>query len=294
MRMLVLGDSVPWVQGLLDVHKYSALVEAALPAEFHGNRVNLSHSGATIGQRTQTISHADGEVPISWPTVRQQVEAGEPTDVELVLMNGGINDVDIRNILNPCTDSMDLRDDIHSYCYQDYLQLLAQARTRFPNAWIVTTGYYPILSEQSDWNLLFQALPSFGIANNFVAPRHSVLAKIVALSEQFAEESETALKQAVTDARDVRSIFVPLGFGPENAVFAKEALLFGLQPTSLAPEDEVIPQRTTECMTYFHDPLDVFSLFQCIHASVGHPNVEGAAAIANEVNQAITRNCQFK
>lgn len=293
MRMLLLGDSVPWGQGLIDSRKYGAIVEQAIPS-LRGNRTVAAHSGAIIGSRSNQLGSAPGEVPISWPTILQQALAADPADVSIVLMNGGINDVDIRTILNPCTDTKDLQDDIEKYCYEDYKALLLQVRSCFPDAWIVTTGYYSIFSEQSDWAYMMAALPSLGVGGSFAIPQHSVVAKLVSLSEQFAQQSNTALSRAVSDSDDARSLFVPLGFGPENAMFTEDSFLFGLHPISMEPVDEVVNQRKQACLTYFNDPLELFSLFQCMHASAGHPNVQGSARIAERVLAAIQQNCRFE
>jgi lysophospholipase L1-like esterase len=98
-RIVNLGDSVPWGQGLLEAEKYDILVKAALSAKYPGG-VTLersAHSGAVIGAGIATGTSAPGEVPVARPTIIEQCEqfANAPETVDLVLVNGGINDVGV-------------------------------------------------------------------------------------------------------------------------------------------------------------------------------------------------------
>jgi hypothetical protein len=80
----------------------SALVSPSYCSCYDG-RV-LAHSGATIGVGdTETADPVDGEVPTSYPTILQQCDlfTGLRDKVDLVLMDGGMNDVDVTTILNP-------------------------------------------------------------------------------------------------------------------------------------------------------------------------------------------------
>src|SRR5258708_26456358 len=98
--LLILGDSVTWGQGLLPVHKISTIVATQINA----SPKMLAHSGATIGIGDSNFDVMPSpEVPNSYPTIIEQVDKfiGDQADVQWILMNGGINDVDIRSILNP-------------------------------------------------------------------------------------------------------------------------------------------------------------------------------------------------
>src|SRR5580698_4953428 len=99
-RIVNLGDSVAWGQGLAEADKYDVLVRAAVAPAAELTR--LAHSGATIGTVLIESGPADGEVPVSRPTILDQCNnfTDSPETVDLVLVNGGINDVDLRNILN--------------------------------------------------------------------------------------------------------------------------------------------------------------------------------------------------
>jgi hypothetical protein len=158
--LAVFGDSVPWGQGLRDEHKPATLVAKGLAAKFPGLQpVMLAHSGAVIGRAASCSSNSfPGEMPESCPSILQQIAAypGDVESVPVVILDGGINDIDIRTILNPFTDSRDLSSDILQYCYRDMGYLLAQVKARFSHAdtKIIVTSYFPILSSASDLDLL--------------------------------------------------------------------------------------------------------------------------------------------
>lgn len=101
-HLVTLGDSVHWGQGLLQAHKLHTLVGSEMRKTQPGLVDHfLAHSGATIGVgATVKRQRVHGEVPIAYPTILEQVEGffGAPADATVVLVNGGINDIDIRNI----------------------------------------------------------------------------------------------------------------------------------------------------------------------------------------------------
>ena len=108
LRMVVLGDSVLWGQGLATEHKIGDRVATMLSARMNPSQqvelvANLAHSGATIGVRDDGIrdiglappGHVGlvQEVNWSYPTILDQVKAfvGNGDQIGLVLLDGGIN-----------------------------------------------------------------------------------------------------------------------------------------------------------------------------------------------------------
>jgi hypothetical protein len=151
IRMVVFGDSVPWGQGHREKDKYRYKVDQALGA----TSVNYSHSGATIGVGDHTVeAPCNGEAPVAYPTILKQCEMfnDDPASVRIILVNGGINDVNIRVIMFPLTTSEYLSRQIRRYCHDDMYTLLDQIAGKFshPDAAIILTGYYPIVSPESD------------------------------------------------------------------------------------------------------------------------------------------------
>jgi hypothetical protein len=86
-------------------------------------------------------------------------------------------------------------------------------------------------------------------------------------------------------------VFVSSGFADDNAAFAAEALLWGLNDDlDLSPQDPVAPVRIPECNQAFPDLLDPIQLFnrdKCQRASAGHPDVGGAIQYKNQIMAAL-------
>ncbi len=80
-------------------------------------------------------------------------------------------------------------------------------------------------------------------------------------------------------------IFVDPGFTEENAAFASEPWLWGLN-NDLTPQDEVAGPRRGACDAAIprHEGL---AREQCYRASAGHPNVTGARKYADAILQAM-------
>src|SRR5947209_12343856 len=123
--LLAIGDSVIWGQGLAAEHKAAAIL-----ARHVGARLEmLAHAGAKIRIRdSYTVSMPSGEVPCFFPTILQQLQnfAGDPAEVKWVLMNGGINDVEVQRVFNPMVPQFELELHIRNYCGWDLITLLLQ------------------------------------------------------------------------------------------------------------------------------------------------------------------------
>jgi lysophospholipase L1-like esterase len=295
--LVVFGDSVVWGQGLRDEHKSAALVATALNGAFPGIQpVNLAHSGAVIGRAgTCALTRFPGEMPESCPSILQQIGmySGDPNTAPLVLLNGGINDVDIRTILSPFTTASDLSSDIQQYCYKDMGYLLTQVKARFSNAntRIIVTSYFPIISSLSDFNLVPPLMEFLGAPMpQFLSPvsldfTNPIMSKIVSLCLQFWHESSEALGncvKAVNEGTGPRCFFADVPFSERNSVFAPDAWLFGVGPApDFAAQDEVIATRVPQCDVTFRD--DFPGREQCYRASAGHPTVTGAQQFARAI-----------
>lgn len=296
-RIVVLGDSVNWGQGLLEQDKYHTLVAQGLAARSGSppqQKTVLAHSGAVIGFGVATNEGPlDGEVPTAYPTILQQVDAFDdaPETVDLVLVNGGINDVDIRDILNPLTDTSHLQDWIETHCHLHMKALLDKVTAKFSlaTARIIVTGYYPILSEQSDPDFFKPFLKAIGapwLDFLFDEFEEEIIEKIVKNCRVFSDQSAAKLQSAVNDSNGTASgggriAFVNSGFGPENAASASAAWLFGVKDDAdFSPEDEVIDSRHASCDRCETDPLQ---RWECYRASAGHPNADGARQYATQI-----------
>jgi hypothetical protein len=284
--MLVLGDSVAWGQGLEDYNKFYQLVFGQLSPRYPGMLppVMRAHSGAVIGRGiNQSWPAWPGEIPASGPTIFDQVnQYADPSPVRVILMDGGINDVNVRVILNPVTQSADLENLIKQHCRDDMVALLQAVAAKFthPECKIIVFGYYPILAENAADASIALLLNALGVPNGDLVVRGVAgISDPRDLAVQFWQQSDLNLKAAVDDVGDKRITFVASTFQPQNALFESDPLLWGLG-FGLTPEDEVADQRREPCVDLVHQWFDCQT---CIRASVGHPNASGAIKYAEAI-----------
>jgi hypothetical protein len=280
-NLLVIGDSVLWGQGLIDTHKSASLLADHLQAEMK----MVAHSGANIGIRDSNESLTlFGEVPCSYPTILEQIQryAGDAALVDWVLMNGGINDVDVRRILNPLHPQFDLERNTRKYCGRDMLTLLQQVMAKFPRARVLVLGYFPVLSHQSSQRgieCLFAAVHGVTFAPIFQPDlfRNALVDHCLRFWKVSDESLQGAVAQA-NQAAGTRAIFVESGIMEVGAAYAPGSLLWELDPEDpFKARDEVATQRHAACDLA---GLNIFQKRQCHLVSTGHPNVAGAARIA--------------
>jgi lysophospholipase L1-like esterase len=286
-RIVVLGDSVPWGQGLETPQKFHSLVQAAISGS---DSTLLAHSGATIGVGVPpTESEVNGEVPTAYPTILQQCAnfTDSPEAVDLVILNGGMNDVDFRYIINPLTDSAHLKDRVRQHCFHDMKTLLESVVARFtkPTAKIIVTSYFPLLSHQSHVPMIdiFLAVLGVGLPSFLSALDGPVFNKIIANCEQFYVQSSRFTQKAINQVNEAagapRIFFAQPPFGPENAALAPQAWLWGVNP-NLSPQDPVQAARHVACDAF---ETDIVRRLTCYRASVGHPNLQGARQFADAI-----------
>ena len=289
LRIVTLGDSVPWGQGLPEEKRYDVLVREALRPKFPDISLeHIAHSGAVIGAQGASGGVADGEVPVPRPTIIEQCDAftNAPETVDLLLLNGGINDVGVARILNPFAIVPSLSARIRQACHDGMLTLLRKVSARFskPSCRILVTGYYIVLSDQSDPLKIGRLLSLYGIARppfSEIKSEVDFFNPILDRCLRFFSESTAQLRQAILEAGDPRIVFVPSGFTADNAVFAPNALLWGLNE-QLGPEDPVAAERQIQC-DLVHPPSDILGRIGCDRASAGHPNIAGAVQYARQL-----------
>ena len=126
LQMLVLGDSIMWGQGLRDEEKFTTRVKCWLE-EKTARDVQMhveAHSGAVVrGDFQSRFASRDGEVNLPTPTINEELDhaidyyKAAGTNPALVLLNGCINDVGVKNLLAASTPIENLlpfqRDKVH-------------------------------------------------------------------------------------------------------------------------------------------------------------------------------------
>jgi hypothetical protein len=282
--LLVIGDSVVWGQGLAEEHKTATILAQHLGADLR----MLAHAGAKIGIRdSYTVIMPSGEIPCFFPTILQQLQSVPhgTADVQWVLMNGGINDVEIQRVFNPMVPQYELELHTRNYCGRDMLTLLRRVTRRFENALVLVLGYYPGLSHQSRPEGV-ERLYSLVHGTQF-APVHEpelFRNEIVEHCLRFWKLSNGLLRGAVEhvnrEAGKTRAVFVDSGMAEANAAYAPQSLLWELDVNDpdKAP-DEVVAERRAAAELVATGPLQ---RCQCWLSSVGHPNVAGAARMVQQ------------
>ncbi|PHN06770.1 hypothetical protein [Flavilitoribacter nigricans] len=322
MKVLAVGDSVLWGQGLPEEQKFHVLAvrQIAEALELEPEQLELifqAHSGAIIKKPSdEHIPDANipfwQEVPFDLPSIIDQVRLGsyntEDPEMDLVILNGGINDVDFRVIINPTGSNEDLEQRIRQHCYHDMLELLQETRRLYPRAVIVLTGYYPILSELSNLQILtvFVSVLSlkFGLLGPLLSPL--VARRSVQRTRYFYQRQLSWLRRAVGqmhrsgDHRGPGILFAHPAFGPQNCVGGPQSFLF--EPRKIQEKtweqflsnplgnvhrliagDPMAEQRRVASASLLRD--DLLRLITALVASIGHPNAEGARRYAEVVRE---------
>jgi lysophospholipase L1-like esterase len=307
-NIVVAGDSVVWGQGLADANKFSSKVKLWLGMQLAGRELtppaNHAHSGAIIGdlpddsdRPRDAITNANGEIPESYPSVLNQAMALARndlelahislTDVDLILMDGCANDVNLGNVLTPWTKDADIASRALTYCYQQMISNLMAIHGVYPNAKIVVTGYYAIVSSKSD-PLAVTAFTTALLGPAGLAAGVAAWEQAIDHTTAFFNNSDAMLRSAVITANSqipgapIR--YVAPGFDPTNAYAAPNTFtwLIPSPPTPPFLFDEVFWARQSICHSMGKNmPGD------CPAASGGHPNVLGAQAYANAVTGAL-------
>jgi lysophospholipase L1-like esterase len=287
--LLVIGDSVVWGQGLAEEHKTATIVARHLGAEV----TMLAHAGAKIGIRdSYSVTMPSAEVPCFFPTILQQVQSftGDPATVQWVLMNGGINDVEVQRVFNPMVPLYELELHIRNYCGRDLLSLLRQVTRKFKRAQILVLGYYPGLSHQSrpegveSLYSLVHGVQFAPLAEPAVF-RNEIVEHFLRFWKLSSGLMRSSVERVNREAGRKHAIFIDSGMAENNAAYAPESFMWEidlLDPES-AP-DEMALERRAACESVGAGSLQ---MRQCWLSSAGHPNVAGAARMAEQCIQAL-------
>lgn len=296
-RIVVLGDSILWGQGLNDHDKtFTKVAKHIIKTKKVSVNVDVfAHSGAKIGWYDYKIKpRIPGEVPTSHPLIKQQVSfASKPQDVNLVLIDGGINDIEFPRIFNPLND-IDLPKETDRYCNNHMAKLLRSVSKKYSNAKIIVTGYYPIISNYSDLTLIAGLLVVLGFLGGLIIGvllGGTILGGLSAIeikrimvrrSRDFVSLAHQSIKKAVNTVNQENGNnqikFVDPRFRARNALFADDSWLytFKLRFSLTEPIRAIDPKRSHRNIVCPQNKSRTASVFICKMASVGHPNKKGA------------------
>jgi lysophospholipase L1-like esterase len=317
-RILVLGDSVTWGQGLLPNQKMHRLLAKML---FDRNGIepeilHYAHSGAVVGfvngaQMPPGPSQPwwPREIPNPYPTVREQLDqvALDHPDwrYDAIVVAAGINDVDVRKIFNPTTSTATIANLCARYCDGAMQLLLDAIQQRFvaanPSVKVIVLGYYPVLSDASD--IPSVASVAEALVRETISPPHpsanlqaytytfSLRDILVRNSLAFRDASLSNLQSAVAAANAKWGAnnfqFVDPHIADAEAAFTQSPLIWGLTKNLDDAEDPVLNDRIEYC-NYLLQKKPGPDQFTCLRASLGHPNVSGAERYAQQLYPVLT------
>ncbi|MEP6920524.1 MAG: SGNH/GDSL hydrolase family protein [bacterium] len=294
LHMLVLGDSIMWGQGLRRENKFWWRVKSWLQDKTGRDVLEKieAHSGAIIGTGVipaRRFVSDDGEVNLETPTINEQLDDavkyyGDTSRVDLILVDGCINDVDVRNLLNASMSLEALGKEISTKCGAGMEALLERITTAFPNAHVIVTNYYRIVSEKSENNsfnrLLVKKLNSQNPESRPLTDEQ-MLTNLISISEEWYRMSTRQLALAVANANAElqrkssrqKILFGEIDFAPEHAFSAPDTLLWNFKfgSTNLSglrkaiillslgtaaykANDEVRDSRSKSCKQVFDRP----------------------------------------
>jgi LGFP repeat len=287
-----LGTSIVWGQGLMGPNKFITEVASWLRGELPSTIVHVhtfAHSGAAIvaPRATKEPLGIGGEVPVAFPLLSEQLNAaarvlGERrstrADAQLVLVDGGINDVSVFNIVNPKLTPADISKLTAERCIAPMRGFLEDVLKTFPTALVVLVGYYPIFTEHTtDENLSVALRKGYRIHAN-----KSLREQECALSRAWADSSNAGFERVAAElnnaSQEPRVLFVPVALGPDQGLMAGDgSLLFGPLDTDPAAEE----RREQATRAGSSAPPEA------LVADVGHPNQRGERMYADAIIEAL-------
>ncbi len=322
LNLLVLGDSILWGQGLKEEHKAWYQVKTWLEQTTSREvRAKIeAHSGAVIGSGGDPPDSStvwiDGEINRAVPTVSEQVNYAlrsytDRSQVDLVLVDGCINDIDARRLLNASNTPAGIRELAQAKCGVPVEALLERIASSFPNAHVIVSGYYPIISEKTSNDLFMRALAKRLYTPATGTPRISdkeLRKRLIAISKEWYDASNQKLADAAravdsklsASGSRQRILFAEVEFLPDYAFGSHGSRLWGFDASplrkllvilafgrvSIRTNDETRGQRSDTCKEVFKRPegetknqkkAREWRLMLCKLAALGHPNRKGSA-----------------
>ena len=297
LNMLVLGDSILWGQGLREQQKSWYRVKCWLQ-DSTGRIVDVvvkAHSGALIERspgQTQDYSSPNGEVNLPLPSINEELDEavksyGDQRRVDLVLVDGCINDVDVRNLLNASVSHNLIRERATNSCGAAMARLLRRITEAFPNAHVIVPGYYRIVSPQTEDNAFIRLLVKKLAGQSGDGRRltdKDRRERLIINSEEFYSVSTASLRAAIKQVNEElqargskqRILFADIQFWPEHAFSTKDTLLwtFIFASTNLSgfrkllviltfgtsaykPNDVVRKERVESCKETYKKPKGI-------------------------------------
>ncbi len=289
-HMVVVGDSIIWGDGLNTQDKYYYRVADWLKKVLNRpvDVTVYAHSGAIIseGSCNPTVDNPtlDPNFNYGCPTLMDQANSIQNADeVNLILVSGGINNIDIMKIIDFNTPSEEIRE--RSESIKDPMaEVLIDLLKKCPNANIIVTNYYPLVSDDSNQADLFiiHCLLTKKLGGTCGVWPSTLKARLMENSEEFYIGSTIGLQVAVAKANcySPRVTFADVKFAPKNCYAASESWLWRLVDLDPYPKtnDDKYEDRKGLC-----DSCNKAYLDENRYNAMGHPNRNGAKEYARAI-----------
>lgn len=313
-EMLVLGDSVMWGQGIPEEQKFYSVVRDKLVSDLlrrsDVRMIVRAHSGAHLLPRNEFAPRNYGEVPVAPPTLYAQAQMasvlyeylGVPRpNVRFILLNGGINDIGVPTLANPFTRREKLREDVERICHEGMRDLLSFLADMYPDALMVMTGYFPIITAGTPETLLLDLIKAFlnrkeaarvdeanrRLAASEGAGRSWLLDKLIALSNDWKKSTDDALARAAADVNGnpayalkggcPRVLFAKVDLKEDEGYAVPNTTALWKINDKFQTDDPLYTYRTSD-PGVCHAPLNNLGRLDrliCERAGTGHPNLSG-------------------
>jgi len=293
-HIIVIGDSIAWGNGLNEEDKYYHLVADWLEKKLNKpvDVTVYAHSGAKIsgskdlwtfiGDLNPFKGRYDPNMNSAYPTLKEQADSIIDADkVDLILISGGINDVDIMKLINVYTSAKEINQSAQSI-KDPMKELLSSLLIKCKNAKIIVTNYYPIVSENSNIDTISAAYGTGVFIINSALNKNpfdavTIKERLTENSNMFHGGSTTALDNAVLEADSSanRITLAMINFQPNNCYAASQTWLWKLD--GLKTNDDQFDYRSP----LTSDPINKIN-------AIGHPNRDGAIEYARAIENIIT------
>lgn len=308
LRMVIVGDSMLSGQGLREEHKIHRRVQEGLSGRHRELEVDstlLAHSGAILGItpcESVLLPAPHVEVPIPQPTVNQQAAslAGSLESVDLLLVNGGAVDTNLLLVMNPFVGTKKLAPRIDRVFRMDLRVVLGRLAVECPAASIIVVPYYPVITEESNLELLGPFLAAHGVLHSasgrtltpllakWIRRRVAVNCALFATRSAAGMRDAAAAVNAAVGGKRV-SVADPPAVR-NHAALTPDAWLFGINP-DMTPQDEMAGERKSACRCQVRPGLN---RARCFRASAGHLNPTGAAEYADSILRSIQNRPEYE